>query len=184
MTKTLISAMTAIGILATSSAAQAASSTVFISGSDLLGDNPSELGVSLPDAVSDSLIVNLTLPKGFKPNSTAKLSLRMASAAVSCNIALTADGAYRVRKGSQMAIIPGPTSGIALAGPGTVSTPAAPLQVFTKTVLIAPAVAGTVAGQKGGDTVLLVVSRQGGDAADTCASGVLVTSAKFTYQVQ
>ena len=183
MKKHLLPSLLGIALLAASTSAEAASRTVFISGSDLSaggGSTESAFGVAMPDAAT-SFVVNLTLPKGFKPNSTATLQLRMVGGGTSCGITLVAAGTFRIRPGAITAITPSPASGLTVVGSGTFTTPAAALQAFTKKFKLAPPTSG--AGQKTGDTVAVVINRDGGGAGDTCTGGLTVTSVRFIYQL-
>ncbi len=179
----LSSALLGTALLVTAATAEAATRTVFISGSDLAGTGASSLGVALPDGSTNSVTINLTLPKGFKKNSTAKLTLRMTGGGASCVLDMIASGTIRVRSGSVSAITPGATSGLTIVPPGAVVTPAVPGQAFSKTFILAPPIGTTVVGQRTGDSVVAVIARAGGSVTDTCASVLTVTSVRFTYQI-
>lgn len=184
MKTALVSTLLATALLATIAPAGAATRTVFINGSDLYesgGPPANAAGASLSGTASSTITINLTLPKGFKSNSTATLQLRMLGGGTSCGVVLAAGGAVRLRPGAVAEIAPSPASGLTIVAPGTFVTPAAVNQVFTKKFKLAPPVSGT--GQKTGDTVFVVISRDGGGAGDTCAGALFVTSVKFTYQL-
>lgn len=184
MKNPVVSAVLGVALLASTTSAQAATRTMYISGSDLLaggGATANPLGVTLPDGGTSSLLINLTLPQDFKPNSIAALQLRMGGGGTSCGITLAAAGAYRLRPGAVASVLASPASGLTIVSPATFGTPATSGQVFAKNFKLASPTAGTVAGQKTGDTVVAVIARDGGGAGDTCTGGLIVTSAKFTY---
>jgi hypothetical protein len=184
--KSLISPTIAIFMTAAiSCGASAGTRTLVLSGRDLgansSGSSEGITGVSLPKATSESIAVNLVLPKDYKKNTKVSLRARLTTVADNCDIKLAAASAIRFRPGKVVASVLGGGSGFTIAGSGTFSAPAVAAETFNKTFTLKPATLGTIQSQVAGDNILLVIAREATDAGDTCSAPVLISSIKVTY---
>ena len=137
-------------------------------------------GMFLADPAFSAANINFILPSDYKKNTPVTIKLRTYGGS-SCTIILSAAGVYRQRVGTDFTL---EHVGLTNSGSDTFTRPASGSRSVERSFTLRKAGSGTldsgsIRDQKAGDQITAFFMRNGG--VDTCAVGIVLTSAKITY---
>jgi hypothetical protein len=189
MSKTVLSSLLALALLAGASTAEAGTKKVRLDYNELNPDgiiSGTLMGMYtiMGDAGLTFVTVPWVLPSDFKTNSTIKMKVHLATAEIACNVFGGVVAVMRARPGKITSAL-----GIGDAGHGITNatglvyavSPTAE-KLFAHSSTLAKPTAGTITSQKAGDMLSVMFAREGTNVADTCTDALLVSGVTFTYE--